>query len=100
MSSIRHAPQDQRFDHLGIARGASCQTVWVPMVPFPFVPSGVQGHLDQGDLLRRQVVITLFMPVHDHAQVWQMVLQQPYQLIYTLTVSLQRGQLPFLTPPA
>ena len=47
------------------------------MFPFPSMLSYVQGYLDQGYLLRLQVVVA----VHDHAQTGRMSPQQLYQFI-------------------
>ena len=75
------SPQGRCLYHLGIVRRLAGQTVQVPVFPLPSMLSYVQGYLDRGYLLRRQVVVTILVSVHYDAQTGRMSPQQLYQFI-------------------
>ena len=75
MPSVRHPPQNQRFDHLGFVGSAFGPNVRIPVLPFPWVFPGVQGDSSHGELLGRQVVVTVFIAAYYHAKAGRMFRQ-------------------------
>ena len=53
----------------------------IVMLPFPPAFPGVQGDPDHGELLRRQIIVALFVAIDYHAQVGRVTLQQLQKLI-------------------